>query len=182
MHRFSSFVKSPSSSSSSSKSPIIDDNDDNRSASTVIQVEPLPTPSLKIKRVDNYFSRWSKSWTYRVRLNRHVWHSQLTYIGRIRAPRIQLRAFLSCKAVIMMPGKTIALCKDPLFSVVEIVILSLSVLLRIVRVLNQVEGIEPTYKIVIKSGYIIKACKDVIQSWPGISWNSDPLEVYYNYI
>ena len=48
---------------------------------------------------------------------------------------------------------------------------------RIVRVLSQIEGVEPTYKIIIKSGYILKACKDVIQSWPGISWNSDPLEV-----
>jgi hypothetical protein len=36
---------------------------------------------------------------------------------------------------------------------------------------------KPTFKVVIKSGYILKACKDVIQSWPGISWNSDPLEV-----
>jgi hypothetical protein len=47
----------------------------------------------------------------------------------------------------------------------------------IVRVINQVEGIEPTYKITVKSEYILKACKDVIQSWPGISWHSDPLEL-----
>lgn len=39
------------------------------------------------------------------------------------------------------------------------------------------ENMEPTFKIVIKSEYILKACKDVIQTWPGISWNSDPLEV-----
>lgn len=36
---------------------------------------------------------------------------------------------------------------------------------------------EPKFKIVIKSEYLLKACKDVIQSWPGISWNADPLEV-----
>ena len=54
-------------------------------------------------------------------------------------------------------------------------------LYRIVRVLSQIEGVEPTYKIIIKSGYILKACKDVIQSWPGISWNSDPLEVRYTF-
>lgn len=29
----------------------------------------------------------------------------------------------------------------------------------------------------MKSPYILKACKDVIQEWPGISWNTDPLEV-----
>ena len=39
------------------------------------------------------------------------------------------------------------------------------------------EGLEPTFKIAVKSEYLLKACKDVIQSWPGISWDSDPLEV-----
>ena len=77
-----------------------------------------------------------------------------------------------------MRGKTIALCKCTLrfYTVVEIVIFSV---FRIVRVLSQIEGVEPIYKIVIKSGYILRACKAVIQSWPGISWNSDPLEVGY---
>lgn len=51
--------------------------------------------------------------------------------------------------------------------------------IRIVRMLSELEGIEPTYKIVIKSGYILKACKDVIRSWPGISWNNDPMEVRF---
>jgi hypothetical protein len=41
----------------------------------------------------------------------------------------------------------------------------------------QQENQEPTFKIVVKSGYILKACKDVIQEWPGISWNTEPLEV-----
>lgn len=39
------------------------------------------------------------------------------------------------------------------------------------------ENQEPTIKFVIKSEYLLKACKDVIQTWPGVSWNSDPLEV-----
>lgn len=47
----------------------------------------------------------------------------------------------------------------------------------IVRKIPRHENMEPTFKFVIKSGYILKACKDVIQSWPGISWNSDPLEL-----
>ncbi|SJL04222.1 uncharacterized protein ARMOST_07583 [Armillaria ostoyae] len=42
------------------------------------------------------------------------------------------------------------------------------------------------FKVVIKSAYILKVCKDVIQSWPGISWNSDPLdldsEVFLTYL
>lgn len=36
---------------------------------------------------------------------------------------------------------------------------------------------EVTYKLVIKSDYILRACKDVVQSWPGVSWNADPLAV-----
>jgi len=36
---------------------------------------------------------------------------------------------------------------------------------------------KPTFKVVIKSPYILKACKDVIKSWTGISWNSEPLEL-----
>ena len=50
-------------------------------------------------------------------------------------------------------------------------------MIRIVRSVPRQENLEPTFKLVIKSEYILKACKDVIQSWPGISWNSDPLEV-----
>ena len=63
MHHFSSLVKSPS---SSPWTPIVDENDDNQSASTIFRGGPLPTPSLKIKRVDHYFSRWSDSRAYRV--------------------------------------------------------------------------------------------------------------------
>jgi hypothetical protein len=36
---------------------------------------------------------------------------------------------------------------------------------------------QPTFKVVIKSEYILKACKEVIKTWHGVSWNSDPLEV-----
>ena len=61
------------------------------------------------------------------------------------------------------------------------IVLKYSALLaiRIVRVISDTVDVEPSYKIVIKSEYILKACKDVIQSWPGISWNSDPLEVKF---
>lgn len=33
-----------------------------------VDLEALPVPNLKVKRVDNYYSRWSKSWKYRVSL------------------------------------------------------------------------------------------------------------------
>ncbi|KAF7323754.1 AAA domain-containing protein [Mycena kentingensis (nom. inval.)] len=47
----------------------------------------------------------------------------------------------------------------------------------LVRTIHQQENRQPTFKVVIKSPYILKACQDVIQTWPGISWNADPLEV-----
>jgi len=43
----------------------------------------------------------------------------------------------------------------------------------IIRTLNK--NAAATFKIYINSGYILKACKDVIQSWPGISWSTEPL-------
>jgi len=53
-----------------SKSPrfdVEDDGSDNESkASTVVREELLPVPSLKVKRVDYYYSRWGKTWKYRV--------------------------------------------------------------------------------------------------------------------
>ncbi|KAG6843561.1 hypothetical protein H0H93_000632, partial [Arthromyces matolae] len=47
----------------------------------------------------------------------------------------------------------------------------------IVRKFSRQENQEPTIRIIVKSEYLLKACKDVIKTWPGISWNSDPLEV-----
>ncbi|KAJ7812430.1 P-loop containing nucleoside triphosphate hydrolase protein [Mycena olivaceomarginata] len=50
----------------------------------------------------------------------------------------------------------------------------------LVRTIPQEQGSQPTFKIVIKSRYILKACQDVIQTWPGVSWNADPLELEPN--
>ena len=180
MHRrFSSLVKGSSSSSYPVNEKTIYDDDDDSKASTIARAEPLPVPSLKVKRVDNYYSRWSKTWKYRVRLHRHLRPSLicLWYLCRTPVPSTQLRPSRSCKVMVMISGKTLALCKGELF-LLRSSYWNISIwTFRIVRTINQIEGIEPTYKIVIKSGYILKACKDVIKSWPGISWNSDPLEV-----
>lgn len=66
MHRrFSSFVKGSSSGKLESyQESEIDDTESK--AETVVRDEPLPSPSLKVKRVDYYYSRWTKSWKYRV--------------------------------------------------------------------------------------------------------------------
>jgi hypothetical protein len=48
----------------------------------------------------------------------------------------------------------------------------------VIRTLPQQEDKEITFKVVIKSPYLLKACKDVIQEITGLSWNSIPLEVF----
>lgn len=38
-------------------------------------------------------------------------------------------------------------------------------------------GVEATFSISIKSPHLLKACRDVMQHIPGISWTEQPLEV-----
>jgi len=102
--------------------------------------EPLPVPSLKVKRVDHYFSRWTKGWKYR-----------------------NMNAKVTVESIPILQSGNNDPWKDYSFV--------------IVRKIPRHENMEPTFKFVIKSGYILNACKDVIQSWPGVSWNSDPLEL-----
>jgi hypothetical protein len=64
MHRrFSSLIKAPS---TSRPGPIEYDDDAESKASTIGKDEPLPPASLKIKRVDYFYSQWSKSWKSKV--------------------------------------------------------------------------------------------------------------------
>ncbi|KAF8911924.1 P-loop containing nucleoside triphosphate hydrolase protein [Mucidula mucida] len=138
MHRrFSSIMKSSGESSSSTAEV---DLDVESKASTIVKEETLTPPSLKIKRVDNYYSRWYKGWKYR-----------------------NTSAKVTVESIPLLKSGDNDPWKD--FSFV------------VVRKIPRQENLEPTFKIVIKSEYILKACKDVIQSWPGISWNSDPLEL-----
>jgi hypothetical protein len=172
MHRrFSSLVKG-----SSSKEPGSLYTADNESkVSTIVREEPLPVPSLKVKRVDHYYSRWTKSWKYRVQPLPSVYNFYCSLFFRTQVPRSLWRPSPSCRAVPTTCGRTLVSCKlnsrTCLNYELKIIVI------RIVRKIPKQENFEPTFKLVVKSEYILKACKDVIQSWPGISWNSDPLEV-----
>ncbi|KAJ6563432.1 P-loop containing nucleoside triphosphate hydrolase protein [Mycena vulgaris] len=137
MHRrFSSLVKSPKASGSSFGY----EDDGESKVSTIVKDEPLPPASSKIKRVDYFYSRWSKGWKYK-NMNSKVTVETLPILG----------------------GGNNDPWKDYSFVVV--------------RKIHQKENIQPTFKIVIKSEYILKACQDVIQTWPGVSWNADPLQL-----
>ena len=48
----------------------------------------------------------------------------------------------------------------------------------VIRTLPQQDDKDITFKVVIKSPYLLKACKDVIQEIAGLSWNAIPLEVF----
>jgi hypothetical protein len=47
----------------------------------------------------------------------------------------------------------------------------------VIRNIPQQEDKDVTFKVHIKSSYLLKACKDVIQDITGLSWNAIPLEV-----
>ncbi|KAJ6534955.1 P-loop containing nucleoside triphosphate hydrolase protein [Mycena capillaripes] len=140
MHRrFSSFIKSPSTPSTSRTGTINDVDDAESKGSTIGKDEPLPPASLKIKRVDYFYSQWSKSWKSK-NTNSKVTVETLPLLG----------------------GGNTDPWKDYSFVVVRTI---------------PPENGHPTFKIIIKSPYIIRACKDVIQTWPGVSWNAEPLEL-----
>ncbi|KAJ3837895.1 P-loop containing nucleoside triphosphate hydrolase protein [Lentinula raphanica] len=142
MHRrFSSMVKPSGKASTSGLG--YDEKDNESTASTVVHEAATP-PSLKIKRVDHYYSRWYKSWRYK-----------------------NTSSTITVESVPLINRGESDPWKDYLFVIVRTIPDSN----------GNVAKPEPTFKFVIKSEYILKACKDVIQSWPGISWNSDPLEI-----
>jgi hypothetical protein len=62
--RFSSFVKSKNEPEPSITAG--DAFDDDESKITMTADVPLAPPSLKVKRLDYYYSKWSKTWKYRV--------------------------------------------------------------------------------------------------------------------
>ncbi|OCH86746.1 P-loop containing nucleoside triphosphate hydrolase protein [Obba rivulosa] len=104
----------------------------------------LPPPTLKVKRVDHYWSNWSKAWKYR-NTSSKVTPEMMTAFG----------------------GSSDS--SDPWLSFCFVVVRKMPQ--------NMDEGQEPTFQIVVKSPYLVKACKDVIGDVPGLSWTQDPLQV-----
>ena len=102
---------------------------------------PLPTAYLKVKRVDYYYSKWTRSWKYK-------------NMGERVTP----------EKVPVAPSSS---GNDPWLQFCFVVI----------RTLPTEPEDEPTFSIVVKSQYLLQACKDVIQEMPGLSWHVDPLHV-----
>lgn len=104
----------------------------------------LTPPYLKIKRVDHFWSNWSKGWKYR--------NTGSSVIAEAVRP--------------VGNGTT----NDPWQNFCFVVVRKFP------QQQNDLED-EIKYKIVIKSPYLLKACKDVIGNVPGVSWTAEPLEV-----
>lgn len=104
----------------------------------------LTPPNLKIKRVDHFWSTWSKGWKYR-NTGSSVVAEAVRPVGN---------------------GTT----NDPWQNFCFVVVRKFP------QQQNDLED-EIKYKIVIKSPYLLKACKDVIGNVPGVSWTAEPLEV-----
>jgi hypothetical protein len=81
---------------SSPSNMVYDDKSSIDDASTINE-EALVTPSLKVKRVDHYYSKWSKSWKYRVTmalantlyvLKRFVWQNTSSKVSMESVPML----------------------------------------------------------------------------------------------
>ncbi|KAF8996417.1 hypothetical protein BDQ17DRAFT_1284512 [Cyathus striatus] len=138
--RLSTFMKSSPKEKEKQTDEDSGSNQESNGSTTVAREEPLPIPSLKVKRLDYYYSRWTKGWKYGY---------DARYITVETIPIINTGANDAWKEYSFVIVRTIP--KEP--------------------------DHEPSFKIVIKSEYILKACKDIIETWPGISWNSDPVQL-----
>ena len=113
-------------------------------------VAQLTPPNLKIKRVDHYWSTWSKSWKYRNTGSRII-----------------------AEAVHPVGNGT---DNDPWQNFCFVVVRKIPNQ-RAHFQLEQGPTSEITFQIVIKSPYLLKACRDVVGQVPGLSWTAEPLEV-----
>ncbi|TBU30370.1 P-loop containing nucleoside triphosphate hydrolase protein [Dichomitus squalens] len=124
-----------------------DDVNDTQTTTEATAVPPAPVApaSLKIKRVDHYWSTWSKSWKYR-----------------------NTGSGIVAEAVRPVGNGS---DNDPWANFCFVVVR------KIPEPNKQLEGAEITFQVVVKSPYLLKACKEVIGTVPGLSWTAEPLEL-----
>ena len=113
---------------------------------------PLPLPNLKLKRVDCFYSKWSKAWKYR------------NTSAKVRADALQT-----------VGNGQDANGNDPWAGYCFVVVR------KIPQPVDGEQG-EPTYQVVVKSPYLLIACKEVIGKVQGVSWTAEPLEVCFIYV
>ncbi|KAH8103842.1 P-loop containing nucleoside triphosphate hydrolase protein [Cristinia sonorae] len=108
---------------------------------------PLVPLTLKVKRVDYYFSKWYNMWKYK------------NTGSKVTADMVQNPAVAG--------GAWSAAANDPWKDFCFVV----------VRTLPQQEGMDTRFRVVIKSPYLLAACKHAIGTVPNIVWTAEPLEL-----
>ncbi|KAF8632729.1 hypothetical protein AX15_001724 [Amanita polypyramis BW_CC] len=135
----------PASVAGDDEKDLVDDTSSRRSALVIVHAGSIPMPSFQVKRVDCYYSSWSKLWKYR--------NTNYKVAAEGRSPRTTVVPFPS----IIDQWKDCALV--------------------LVRTIPIEKHLKPTFKYIVNSLHIKTVCQDVIRSWPGIDWGSDPLEI-----
>ena len=126
-----------------------DDGDEHSTAPLVSSpVAPPPPPNLKVKRVDYFWSGWSKTWKY-------------------RNTSAKVRPDDALKAV----GNGVDDGNDPWQGFCFVVVRKLP------QPGEEREKGEPTFQVVVKSAYLLIAMREVVQKVQGVSWTAEPLEV-----
>jgi hypothetical protein len=83
--RFSTFIKSSGSKEQSSEDTSNFALDEDAESKVTLNADvPLPPPVLKYKRLDHYYSKWGKTWKYRVC---HVLH--VAFVSRAETRTIE---------------------------------------------------------------------------------------------
>lgn len=126
------------------------EDDDERSTAPLVSepAAPPPPPNLKVKRVDYFWSSWSKVWKYR-----------------------NTSAKVRPDDVLKTVGNGTDDGNDPWQSFCFVVVR------KIPQSGQEKEKEEPTFQIVVKSPYLLIALREVIQNIQGVSWTAEPLEV-----
>ncbi|EMD36702.1 hypothetical protein CERSUDRAFT_136948 [Gelatoporia subvermispora B] len=118
-------------------------------AALVAPPAPLPAPTLKVKRVDHYYSGWYKTWRYRNTSSKATPEANHPYAAAATNTTDPWQGY--CFVVVRKMPRQSEKDSNP--------------------------HAEPTFHLVIKSPYLRTACKTVMQHVEGISWTAEPLEI-----
>ncbi|KAH9934528.1 P-loop containing nucleoside triphosphate hydrolase protein [Epithele typhae] len=130
----------------------VDDSLDDDEASTAALFSPAAPPPpavLKVKRVDYYYSTWSKVWKYRNTSAKVRADALLTVVGNGNEGNADDAWAGYCFVVVR----------------------------KIPQPTTDGQQGEPTFQVVVKSPYLLAACKEVMGKIQGVSWTAEPLEL-----
>ena len=124
------------------------EDDEQSTAALVAPTSPPPPPKLSVKRVDCFYSNWTKAWKYR------------NTSSKVRADALWQT----------VGNGSSGNGSDPWAGHCFVVVR------KIPQADDGVQG-EPTFQVVVKSPYLRVVCRAVMGKIRGVSWTAEPLEV-----